>query len=227
MAIISKELENIIKNRFVIPYLTILKENQYLVITDEDDVIKGRFVNVGNKLIEIFNIYGTKEINNYIGLMYPISFLNSDIDKWELLKFNIFDRKGYVKFMKNNLKEEIDKVIELRGNDGSDTYSIIRKEIKEYGGKIVSFEVNDEGLLVCASITDEDVYWIYVDKEFKVHMSSAVGGFKVVENPDDSFNNLLHVVQNEPENIAHLINERVEDTIDYIFTDIKIRADEE
>ena len=38
MVIISKELENIIKNRFVIPYLTILKEKQYLVITDEDDV---------------------------------------------------------------------------------------------------------------------------------------------------------------------------------------------
>ena len=77
MVVISKDLENAIKNKFVLPYLTILKENQYLVITDEDDVIQGRFVNVGNKLIEIFNIFGTKEINNYIGLMYPLSILCS------------------------------------------------------------------------------------------------------------------------------------------------------
>lgn len=45
MVVISKDLENTIKNKFVVPYLTILKDNQYLVITDEDDVIQGRFVN--------------------------------------------------------------------------------------------------------------------------------------------------------------------------------------
>lgn len=226
MVVISKDLENAIKNKFVLPYLTILKENQYLVITDEDDVIQGRFVNVGNKLIEIFNIFGTKEINNYIGLMYPLSFFVRDIDKWELLKFNVFDRKGYVQFMKNNLKKNVEQVIKSHGDD-NDTYSMMKEKIEKYGGKVVSFETNDDGLLVGATTTDEDLYWVYVDKDFKVHVSSAVGGFKVVENPDDSFNNLLHVAQNEPENIAHLINERVEDTIDYIFTDIKIRADEE
>ena len=222
MVVISKDLENAIKNKFVLPYLTILKENQYLVITDEDDVIQGRFVNVGNKLIEIFNIFGTKEINNYIGLMYPLSFFVRDIDKWELLKFNVFDRKGYVQFMKNNLKKNVEQVIKSHGDD-NDTYSMMKEKIEKYGGKVVSFETNDDGLLVGATTTDEDLYWVYVDKDFKVHVSSAVGGFKVVENPDDSFNNLLHVAQNEPENIAHLINERVEDTIDYIFAGLKIR----
>lgn len=98
MVVISKDLENTIKNKFVVPYLTILKDNQYLVITDEDD-----------------------------------------------------------------------------------------------------------------------------DKDFEVHLSSAVGGFKVIENPDDSFKTLLHVAQSEPENIALIVNERVEDSIDYIFTGLKIR----
>lgn len=226
MAIISKELENIIKNRFVIPYLAILKEKQYLVITDEEDVIQGRFVNNNDNLIEIFNIYNTKEVEKYVEWMYPLSFFVRDIDKWELLKFNVFDRKGYVQFMKNNLKKSVEQVIKFRGDD-NDTYSMMKEKIEKYGGKVVSFETNVDGLLVGGTITDEDLYWVYVDKDFEVHLSSAVGGFKVVENPDDSFNNLLHVAQNEPENIAHLINERVEDTIDYIFTDIKIRADEE
>lgn len=74
-----------------------------------------------------------------------------------------------------------------------------------------------------ATITDEDLYWIYIDKDFKVHLSSAVGGFKVIEYPDDSFKTLLHIAQNEPENIALIVNERVEDSIDYIFTGLKIR----
>ena len=222
MVVISKDLENAIKNKFVLPYLTILKENQYLVITDEDDVIQGRFVNVGNKLIEIFNIFNTKEIEEYVKWMYPLSFFVRDIDKWELLKFNVFDRKGYVQFMKNNLKKSVEQVIKSHGDD-NDTYSMMKEKIEKYGGKVVSFETNDDGLLVGATTTDEDLYWVYVDKDFKVHLSSSVGGFKVIENPDDSFNNLLHVAQNEPENIAHLINERVEDTIDYIFTGLKIR----
>ena len=222
MAIISKELEKVIKNKFVIPYLTILKKNQYLVITDEDDVIQGRFVNTDNKLIEIFNIYNTKEIEKYIEGMYSLSFLVQNIDKWELLKFNVFDREGYVQFMKDNLKDSVDQILKFPGDD-SDTYSIMKKEIEEYGGKIVSFDTNDDGLLVGATITDEDLYWVYVDKDFKVHLSSAVGGFKVIENPDDSFKTLLHVAQNEPENIALIVNERVEDDIDYIFTGLKIR----
>lgn len=221
MAIISKELENIIKNRFVIPYLTILKDNQYLVITDEDDVIQGRFVNTDNKLIEIFNIFNTKEIEEYVKWMYPISFFVRDIDKWELLKFNVFDRKGYVQFMKNNLKNSVEQIIKLRGDNN--TYSIMKKEIEKYGGKIVSFDTNDDGLLVGAAITDEDLYWVYVDKDFEVHLSSAVGGFKVIEYPDDSFKTLLHVAQSEPENIALIVNERVEDSIDYIFAGLKVR----
>ena len=221
MAIISKELENIIKNRFVIPYLTILKDNQYLVITDEDDVIQGRFVNTDNKLIEIFNIFNTKEIEEYVKWMYPISFFVRDIDKWELLKFNVFDRKGYVQFMKNNLKNSVEQIIKLRGDNN--TYSIMKKEIEKYGGKIVSFDTNDDGLLVGAAITDEDLYWVYVDKDFEAHLSSAVGGFKVIEYPDDSFKTLLHVAQSEPENIALIVNERVEDSIDYIFAGLKVR----
>ena len=222
MVVISKDLENAIKNKFVVPYLTILKENQYLVITDEDDVIQGRFMNYDNKLIEIFNIYNTKEIEKYIEGIYPLSFFVQNIDKWELLKFNVFDRKGYVQFMKNHLKKSVEQLIKFRGDD-NDTYSMMKEKIEKYGGKVVSFETNDDGLLVGATTTDEDLYWVYVDKDFKVHLSSAVGGFKVIENPDDSFNNLLHVAQNEPENIAHLINERVEDSIDYIFTGLKIR----
>ena len=222
MTIISKELEKVIKNKFVIPYLTILKKNQYLVITNENNLIQGRFVNNDNKLIEIFNIYNTKEIEKYIEGMYSLSFLVQNIDKWELLKFNVFDREGYVQFMKDNLKDSVEQILKFPGDD-SDTYSIMKKEIEEYGGKIVSFDTNDDGLLVGATITDEDLYWIYVDKDFKVHLSSAVGGFKVIEYPDDSFKTLLHVAQTEPENIALIVNERVEDDIDYIFTGLKIR----
>ena len=222
MVVISKDLENTIKNKFVVPYLTILKDNQYLVITDEDDVIQGRFVNNNDNLIEIFNIYNTKEVEKYVEWMYPLSFFVRDIDKWELLKFNVFDRKGYVQFMKNNLKKSVEQVIKFRGDDNN-TYSIMKKEIEKYGGKIVSFGTNDDGLLVGATTTDEDLYWIYIDKDFEVHLSSAVGGFKVIENPDDSFKTLLHVAQSEPENIALIVNERVEDSIDYIFTGLKIR----
>ena len=222
MVVISKDLENTIKNKFVVPYLTILKDNQYLVITDEDDVIQGRFVNNDDNLIEIFNIYNTKEVEKYVEWMYPLSFFVRDIDKWELLKFNVFDRKGYVQFMKNNLKKSVEQVIKFRGDDNN-TYSIMKKEIEKYGGKIVSFGTNDDGLLVGATTTDEDLYWIYIDKDFEVHLSSAVGGFKVIENPDDSFKTLLHGAQSEPENIALIVNERVEDSIDYIFTGLKIR----
>ena len=124
--------------------------------------------------------------------------------------------------MKNNLKKSVEQVIKFRGDD-NDTYSMMKEKIEKYGGKVVSFETNDDGLLVGATITDEDLYWVYVDKDFKVHLSSAVGGFKVIENPDNSFKTLLHVAQSEPENIALIVNERVEDDIDYIFTGLKIR----
>ena len=135
MVVISKDLENTIKNKFVVPYLTILKDNQYLVITDEDDVIQGRFVNNDDNLIEIFNIYNTKEVEKYVEWMYPLSFFVRDIDKWELLKFNVFDRKGYVQFMKNNLKKSVEQVIKFRGDD-NDTYSMMKEKIEKYAAEL-------------------------------------------------------------------------------------------
>ena len=125
-------------------------------------------------------------------------------------------------YLKNNLKKSVEQVIKFRGGD-NDTYSMMKEKIEKYGDKIVSFDTNDDGLLVGATITDEDLYWIYVDKDFEVHLSSAVSGFKVIEYPDDSFKTLLHVAQSEPENIALIVNERVKDSIDYIFAGLKIR----
>lgn len=222
MTIISKELENIIKNKQIIPYLSSLNEGQYLVITDANNIIKGRFMKADDIIFEIFNIYSNRTIEDYVQWLFPATFLICNIEEWETLNINIFDRKEYIKFMKNNLKEEVEKIIQLY-NNGEDVYSLIKKDIEECGGNIVSFGINDKGLLAGACVSDEDTYWIYITKDFSVHLSSTVGKFSVIENPDDSFKDLLYVAQNEPESISYLINDRIEDTIDYIFTELKVR----
>lgn len=217
---IDKNIQQKFKNSFIFPYLERLKDSEYLVIYDKDEHIVSRFCKIGDKIYEIFNIFRIKDISDYANKnnMPVYSFLN--VEKNDSFRCIICDRKVYVRLYKDYLKKDIEYITSIKANN---TYTLIKTEVEKYGGKIVSFGINNNGLLVGASATDEDIYWIYVDKDFKVCFSSAVGGFKIIETPDDAFKKLLYTAQNEPENIVQLINDRVDDSIDYIFTDLKIR----
>ena len=219
-----------IKNRRIVPYLMILKEAQYLIVRDENKNMIFRFFKKDGIIYEIYDIFSTHDISEYYvsddAMTHSFSILSYDEEGSRRCSYTIYDRQGYVDAMKEQLKNDVDKTVSER--NGHDTYSIIRQSLSNDIGKFVTFsndgDISDSdqcGLLVAASTTDEDCYYIYVDKDLNVCFMTAVGGYTVIRDDDiieHRFDRLKKIIDSSPERIIEMVNEKTADSIDYIFT---------
>lgn len=224
---LSKELTELIDNKAIIPFLLLLKDDYYVLVYDKDDNIIGRFVQRKGKVYEIFNMYHTENIEEYLEHKLSYSILFNISDDYQLNRYVICDEKNYVFCYRQQLKKGYEQCVSMT-KDKESTYSIIRKEIDKYAGGFVSFGDNDEGLLVAACMSDEDLYWVYIKENLKVNFSSCVGGFKVISDEEyikEHFPQLKHISETQTEDLVHLFNECFEDKIDYVFTNTKFRKE--
>lgn len=204
-----------------IRYFQLMKDNQYLAIIDQEGIIKASFIKMNGKIYEYFDIFTIKCLDDYKEFAYSLSFLFRDEPNAKTYIYHICDEYEWNERLKaNNLKwakEELDE-------DGDNNTKLIYKDILKDGGKFVSFGSlpNDVGLLVCAVSSDEDYYWVYIETNLKVHLSSCVGGYEIIEGNEVEFNILKHLIENDPESLYLRILENFKGTSDAIFTPIVI-----
>lgn len=204
-----------------IRYFQLMKDNQYLAIIDQEGIIKASFIKMNGKIYEYFDIFTIKCLDDYKEFAYSLSFLFRDEPNAKTYIYHICDEYEWNERLKaNNLKWAKEKLDE----DGDNNTKLIYKDILKDGGKFVSFGSlpNDVGLLVCAVSSDEDYYWVYIETNLKVHLSSCVGGYEIIEGNEVEFNILKHLIENDPESLYLRILEHFKGTSDAIFTPIVI-----
>lgn len=202
-------------------YFQLMKDNQYLAIIDQEGIIKASFIKMGGKIYEYFDIFTIKCLDDYKEFAYSLSFLFRDEPNAKTYIYHICDEYEWNERLKaNNLKWAKEKLDE----DGDNNTKLIYKDILKDGGKFVSFGSlpNDVGLLVCAVSSDEDYYWVYIETNLKVHLSSCVGGYEIIEGNEVEFSILKHLIENDPESLYLRILENFKGTSDAIFTPIVI-----
>lgn len=203
-------------------YVDMLQTGQYLVVFNKEGEICLRIcINCeDNTKHVIYNIFTDITFERWKESYRYNEFMKEDAT---LYKYVICNREEYVKYVKDSIKKMTDA---MREHKDSNCYRIIQ-EIEQDGGKFVSFSDRDDdcGLLVCATSTDEDYYWVYIDNDFKVHYSSAVGGYDSIAEEDINRHcpNIRNAVNTDKETIAHILNEDIKNRIDYIFTPIIIK----
>jgi hypothetical protein len=197
-----------------------MKDNQYLAIIDQEGIIKASFIKMGGKIYEYFDIFTIKCLDDYKEFVYPLSFLFRNEPNAKTYIYHICDEYEWNERLKaNNLKWAKEEL-----KDSNSNAKLIYEEILKNGGKFVSFGSlpNDVGLLVCAVSSDEDYYWVYIETNLKVHLSSCVGGYEIIEGNEVEFNILKHLIENDPESLYLRILENFKGTSDAIFTPIVI-----
>nr|DAF43855.1 MAG TPA: hypothetical protein [Myoviridae sp. ctNQV2] len=203
-----------------IRYFQLMKDNQYLAIIDQEGIIKASFIKMNGKIYEYFDIFTIKCLDDYKEFAYPLSFLFRNEPNAKTYIYHICDEYEWNEILKaNNLKWAREKL-----KDNNSNAKLIYEEILKDGGKFVSFGSlpNDVGLLVCAVSSDEDYYWVYIETNLKVHLSSCVGGYEIIEGNEVEFNILKHLIENDPESLYLRILENFKGTSDAIFTPIVI-----
>lgn len=109
-----------------------------------------------------------------------------------------------------NYKQVLNDMIRREQNsDKKSNYHLIVEEVERDGGKYISFgnSSDDKGFLIGASTTIEDFYWVYMDSDRKIHFSSCVGGYKVMDEIPAEFSVLDYMRKHDRTSIKKIIDD--------------------
>lgn len=118
---------------------------------------------------------------------------NNDVfsDKTKILRYLPIESKIQLKWMNKfeliNLKKDTIRrqIYEARNSETNNNLKLITKELSIDCGKIVTFSNNGiPMLLVCALASDEDYYYLAIDKDFKIHYETCVGKYHLVSDEE-------------------------------------------
>ena len=96
--------------------------------------------------------------------------------------------------------------------------------MKEDGGKYIKF-FDDYGVLVGASVTIEDYYWVYINSDRKLCFSSCVEKYELVEENElpPKMSVLVYLMVHDRESLRELVNNKISEyKFDKLITDIYI-----
>lgn len=112
-------------------------------------------------------------------------------DKTKILRYLSIESEIRLKWMNKfeliNLKRDTIRrqIDEARNSETVNNLKLLTKELSLDCGKIVTFSNNGiPMLLVCALASDEDYYYLAVDKDFKIHYESCVGKYHLVTDEE-------------------------------------------
>lgn len=79
------------------------------------------------------------------------------------------------------------EINEYRESPIENNYKLIQKEVNKDLGKYVD-DWLIRGILTCAIIDEDDFYYLIMDKDRKMHFSSCVGKYRLIEDLDSLSN---------------------------------------
>ena len=146
----------------------------------------------------------------------PTEEVRTDFVNYDM--FLAWNRRNIIRFFEDYPGESEDK----------SNYRLISEELKNDGGKIVKFKnmsYNVMGLLIGATSTDEDYYYLYVDANYKIHSMTCVGGYTVLEDKEIPRNlrKFKDLSREDSKHIRNLLEIRLLRTAEVFLTPIYLK----
>lgn len=200
----------------VFDFINNLKEGEILGVLDKNYSLIHTFLKKNNKTylhVTIFNIIDLDDMNDMSYFIDP-SIINGDDSDLNCVLLNV---EQWFDLIKSKIQHDVDK--ELKSSENNNA-KVIYNEILQDGGNVVSFNGDECGLLVAAVATDEDYYWVYINSDLKICLSSCVGSYDILEYNDCSFDTVMEYVNKYPDRLIQKIKDKIAQNIDFIFTPI-------
>lgn len=127
---------------------------------------------------------------------------------------------------REKIKEAIKRDI-IKGLNSSKDNNIIliKKFVDKNGGKYILTPSNEVAYLVGASSTNEDYYYVVINKNLKVEFITCVAHIEVIDIKDlesNDFYILDYIIKNNPEHLVDIVKNTLNETIDVLFSGIYI-----
>lgn len=101
------------------------------------------------------------------------------------------------------------EINEYRESPIENNYKLIQKEVNKDLGKYVD-DWLIRGILTCAIIDEDDFYYLIMDKDRKMHFSSCVGKYRLIEDLDslsNDFSVLEWLRKNDEESLIKIVKD--------------------
>lgn len=96
------------------------------------------------------------------------------------IKLEWVNEKGLKKIRRQTIQRRID---EAKKSEEGNNLKLIANELKEDCGKIVSFyEDNTPLLLICAVSSEDDYYYVCLEKNMKFHYETCVSKYSIIDD---------------------------------------------
>ena len=125
---------------------------------------------------------------------------------------------------KERYKELLEKSVQAAYANKDSNIHLIKRIVSKYSGTIVNVS-GDYGLLVGATSTLEDYYWVYIDSDLKVCYSSCVGAIKDIDEIPANCSVLSYMIKHQKQDLMDKVMKSInshKDT-DLLITPITIR----
>lgn len=189
------------------PYLVVLADDRYYIHYYKDE-------NSWKEYRGSFNVMDIETENAKFG-----TFLNFGKEHHPYIEFMWVDETD-LRYLRR--KEIHQCVIEALESEDNTNAKLIREELKEDKYKVVSFDGNDvEGMLICAVSSDEDYYYVTINKDMMLHYNSCVGKYQTIDNEEVIEGYKQWLSENKVE-IQSIIDKAVYQGFDVPFTDCAI-----
>lgn len=128
---------------------------------------------------DIFTDFPITDNNgNFTNDVKILRYLSTDRE----IKIRWMNRLELINLKRDTIKKQID---EARNSETDNNLKLITKELSLDCGKIVTFSNNGIPLLlICALASDEDYYYLAIDKDFKIHYETCVGKYHLVSDKE-------------------------------------------
>lgn len=122
-----------------------------------------------------------------------------DIDKNDIIT-DFINYDMFLAWQRRNIIADIDMI--QKEPDSHPNFFLIKKQLERDGGKIVSFapNVNETGILIGATSTNEDYYYAFITSEGKMKSMTCVSGYTVADEenfPQFGTKTILDKIMNE------------------------------
>ena len=171
-----------------------IKTGEFFLLLDGDQWLCciGRNL-ANNRLMEYHNIFHSEELtDDYINLVFTREINATEHNN---IHYIICSYDMFLAYNRLSIIKSFRKCI----SDSSNNFCAIREELSKVGGKCIKTETGTYAYLLGAYSSDEDYYYIYIDKDYNITSSSCVA----------KFGEVLNFVPNELKKFVNNTNEKV------------------
>lgn len=205
----------VVNDSVITELLESLTEGKYIVIKDKKGEMITSFFKKRGNVYRYGDCITSPKLYSFENPLESEMFTDVDFNNATI---EVHDEQSFVLVVKDTIRRFLIKSFSMMSYNLVD---IVRK-VNQDRWKFVTFGGTEIGVLMCATSTDEDYYYCYIGKDLRLHFSSCVGGYNIVDTNELplEYSMLKVMLDKDKKTLVDKVVDFTEKNVDVVITDL-------